>query len=77
MSGKQLFFLYLIVNFCFILRLKMSNASIRIDCYNIPNNKSNANIRLGYLMLRVKEAQIMNPSSNDRVSYIGFIFYTT
>ncbi|XP_025415963.1 uncharacterized protein LOC112687455 [Sipha flava] len=47
--------------------LKMSNASIRINCYNIPNNKSNANIRLGYLMLKVKEAQIMNSTSNDRI----------
>ncbi|XP_025415880.1 kinetochore protein SLK19-like isoform X2 [Sipha flava] len=47
--------------------LKMSNASIRIDCYNIPNNKFNANIRLGYLMLKVKEAQTMNPTSNDRI----------
>lgn len=55
-------------DFCLISRLKMSNASIKIECYNIPNNKSSSNIKLGYLMLKVKEAQTIKPTSNDRVS---------
>lgn len=53
----------------------MANASIRIECYNIPNKKSSSNIRLGYVLLKVKGAQTKDLTSNDRVSYLNsYIF---
>lgn len=48
----------------------MSNTSVRIECINLPANKSSSNERLGYLLFKVKEAQTVNPASNDRVSNV-------
>jgi len=50
----------------------MSNTSIRVECYHVPINKSSSNKKLGYLLLKVKGAQTINPKSNDRVSYNNF-----
>jgi len=47
----------------------MSNASIRIECFRIPIDKSSSNEKLGYLLLKLKGAQTINPISSDRVSY--------
>jgi len=52
----------------FFLRLKMDNTSIRVECFRIPIDKSSSNEKLGYLLLKVKGAQTINPTSNDRVS---------
>lgn len=46
----------------------MSNTSIKIECFHIPTNKSSSKEMLGYLLLKVKGAQTINPTSNDRVS---------
>ncbi|XP_015375394.1 PREDICTED: putative leucine-rich repeat-containing protein DDB_G0290503 [Diuraphis noxia] len=46
---------------------KMSNTSIKIECYNVPINKSSSNKMLGYLLLKLKGAQTINPTSNDRI----------
>lgn len=55
------------------LRLKMANTSVRIECIHLPANKSSLSIRLGYILLKVKEAQTVNPTSYDRVSNIDLI----
>lgn len=52
----------------------MSNTSIKVECFHIPINKSDSNEKLGYLLLKVKGAQTINPTSNDRVSYYNFRF---
>lgn len=46
----------------------MLNTSVKIECINLPANK-----RLGYLLLKIKEAQTVDPTSNDRVSNIVYI----
>jgi len=46
----------------------MDNTSIRVECFRIPTDKSSSNEKLGYLLLKVKGAQTINPASNDRVS---------
>lgn len=46
----------------------MSNTSIRVECFRIPTEKFSTNEKLGYLLLKVKGAQTINPTSNDRVS---------
>lgn len=46
----------------------MSCASIRVECYHLPLNKSKSNEKLGYILLKVKGAQTVNPESNERVS---------
>ncbi|XP_022181318.1 uncharacterized protein PFB0765w-like isoform X3 [Myzus persicae] len=46
---------------------KMSNTSIKIECFHIPTNKSSSKEMLGYLLLKVKGAQTINPTSNDRI----------
>lgn len=55
-------------------RLKMSNASIRIECFYVPINKSSSSEKLGYLLLKLKGAQTLSTTSNDRVSFIGYTF---
>lgn len=55
-------------------RFKMSNASIRIECFHVPNYNSSKIVKLGYLLLKLKEAQTLSIPSNDRVSNIGFIY---
>lgn len=52
----------------------MSNTSIKIECFHVPINKSIPNKILGYLLLKVKGAQTIDPTSNDRVSNNNFIF---
>jgi len=52
----------------------MSNTSIKIECFHVPINKSNPKEILGYLLLKVKGAQTIDPTSNDRVSNNNFIF---
>lgn len=52
-----------------MFRFKVANTSIKIDFYHIPVNESIPN-KLGYLLLSLKEAQIIDPSSNDRVNNI-------
>eukprot|EP00102_Acyrthosiphon_pisum_P008449 XP_003245099.1 PREDICTED: probable E3 ubiquitin-protein ligase bre1 [Acyrthosiphon pisum] len=50
---------------------KMFNTSIKIECFHVPINKSNPQeILLGYLLLKVKAAQTIDPTSNDRVKEI-------
>lgn len=51
----------------------MSNASVRVECFHIPINERSSNERLGYLLLKLKGAQTIDPASNDRVSKISFI----
>ncbi|KAL4104173.1 hypothetical protein QTP88_019484 [Uroleucon formosanum] len=46
---------------------KMSNTSIKIECFHVPINKSIPNKILGYLLLKVKGAQTIDPTSNDRI----------
>ncbi|CAI6360696.1 unnamed protein product [Macrosiphum euphorbiae] len=46
---------------------KMSNASIKIECFHVPINKSSPKEILGYLLLKVKGAQTIDPTSNDRI----------
>ncbi|XP_060848425.1 uncharacterized protein LOC132927855 [Rhopalosiphum padi] len=46
---------------------KMSNTSIRVECFHVPINKTSPNEKLGYLLLKVKGAQTINPTSNDRI----------
>ncbi|KAL5237486.1 hypothetical protein ACI65C_004896 [Semiaphis heraclei] len=46
---------------------KMSNTSIKIECFHVPINKSSSNEMLGYLLLKLKGAQTFNPTSNDRI----------
>lgn len=46
----------------------MDNTSIRVECFRIPIDKSSSYEKLGYLLLKLKGAQIINPTSNDRVS---------
>ncbi|XP_003247754.1 uncharacterized protein LOC100571528 isoform X1 [Acyrthosiphon pisum] len=46
---------------------KMSNTSIKIECFHVPINKSSPKEILGYLLLKVKGAQTIDPTSNDRV----------
>ncbi|XP_060860293.1 uncharacterized protein LOC132937486 [Metopolophium dirhodum] len=46
---------------------KMFNTSIKIECFYVPINKSNPKETLGYLLLKVKEAQTIDPTSNDRI----------
>lgn len=58
--------------FLYTLRLKMSNASIKIECFHIPTNDSNITTRLGYFLLKIKEAQIINQLFYERVSTIDF-----
>ncbi|XP_026818802.1 RING finger protein PFF0165c-like isoform X1 [Rhopalosiphum maidis] len=53
-------------------KLKMSNASIRIECFRIPIDKLSSNEKLGYLLLKVKGAQTINPTSNDRIENISY-----
>ncbi|KAE9523683.1 hypothetical protein AGLY_015901 [Aphis glycines] len=53
-------------------KLKMSNASIRIECFRIPIDKSSSNEKLGYLLLKVKGAQTINPASNDRIENTSY-----
>jgi len=50
----------------------MSNASIKVECFRIPIDTLSSNEKLGYLLLKVKGAQTINPTSNDRVSYTDF-----
>lgn len=57
----------------FYIRFKMSNASIRIECFHIPINKSSSREKLGYLLLKLKGAQTLSTTSNDRVSNSEFI----
>jgi len=45
----------------------MANTSIRVECFHIPTNESSPNEKLGYLILKIKEAQTIDPTSNDRV----------
>jgi len=52
----------------------MSNASIRVECFRIPIDKFSSDEKLGYLLLKVKGAQTINPTSNDRVSNNNFRF---
>jgi len=52
----------------------MSNASIKIECFRVPIDKLSSNEKLGYLLLKVKGAQTINPTSNDRVSNTYFWF---
>jgi len=52
----------------------MSNTSIKIECFHVPINKSIPKEILGYLLLKVKGAQTIDPTSNDRVSKKNFIF---
>lgn len=51
----------------------MSCASIKVECYHLPINKSKPNEKLGYILLKVKGAQTVNPESNERVSYVASI----
>ncbi|CAI6353326.1 unnamed protein product [Macrosiphum euphorbiae] len=53
-------------------KLKMDNASIRVECFRIPIDKSNSNERLGYLLLKVKGAQTIYPTSNDRIENLSY-----
>jgi len=53
----------------------MANTSIKIELYHIPVNELSSNEKLGYLLLKLKEAQTIDPSSNDRVKIIELIFY--
>lgn len=46
----------------------MSQTSIKIECIYILANSSTE--KLGYVLLRIKEAQTLNPMSNDQVSNI-------
>ncbi|KAF0764562.1 putative leucine-rich repeat-containing protein [Aphis craccivora] len=46
---------------------KMSNTSIRVECFHIPINKTSSNEKLGYLLLKLKGAQTINPISSDRI----------
>ncbi|XP_025415989.1 shootin-1-like isoform X2 [Sipha flava] len=48
-------------------KFKMSNASIRIECFHVPINKSSSREKLGYLILKLKGAQTLSATSNDRV----------
>jgi len=52
----------------------MSNTSIKIECFHVPIHKSSSNEMLGYLLLKLKGAQTINPTSNDRVSNNNFRF---
>jgi len=52
----------------------MFNTSIKIECFHVPINKSSPKEILGYLLLKVKRAQTIDPTSNDRVSNTNFIF---
>uniref|UniRef100_A0A2S2NP52 Centrosomal protein n=1 Tax=Schizaphis graminum TaxID=13262 RepID=A0A2S2NP52_SCHGA len=52
--------------------LKMYNASIRIECFHIPIDKLSSNKKLGYLLLKIKGAQTINPTSNDRIENISY-----
>lgn len=52
----------------------MCNASIKIECIRVPIDKLSSNEKLGYLLLKVKGAQTINPTSNDRVSNTYFWF---
>lgn len=65
----MLIFLYLLY---ITLRLKMSNASIKIECFHVPTNESNITTRLGYILLKIKEAQTINQLFFERVSTIDF-----
>jgi len=53
----------------------MANTSVRVEFYHKPTNESISNKKLGYLLLNLKEAQTIDPSSNDRVKNINLIFY--
>ncbi|XP_022177803.1 putative leucine-rich repeat-containing protein DDB_G0290503 isoform X2 [Myzus persicae] len=53
-------------------KLKMSNTSIRVECFRIPIDKSSSNEKLGYLLLKVKGAQTFNPTSNDRIENVSY-----
>lgn len=44
----------------------MANTSIKVECFHIPPKKEP--IKLGYFFLKLKGAQVIYPSSNDRVS---------
>ncbi|CAI6353611.1 unnamed protein product [Macrosiphum euphorbiae] len=46
---------------------KMFNTSIKIECFHVPINKSSPNEILGYLLLKVKGAQTIDPTSNDHI----------
>jgi len=46
----------------------MSNTSIKVECFHVPINKSSPKEIIGYLLLKVKGAQTIDPTSNDRVS---------
>lgn len=50
----------------------MSNTSIKVECFHQPKNKLSSNERLGYLLLKLRGAQTINRTSNDRVSDIDF-----
>lgn len=50
-----------------MFRLKMANTCIRIECFNIPKTDTKSQEKLGYVLLKIKEAQTINPTSNDRV----------
>jgi len=52
----------------------MFNTSIKIECFHVPINKSSPNEILGYLLLKVKGAQTIDPTSNDHVSNTNFKF---
>lgn len=64
---------YLLINIVLLLRIKMSCASIRVECYHLPINKSISNEKLGYVLLKIKGAQTVNPESNERVSYFDSV----
>ncbi|XP_015379772.1 PREDICTED: putative leucine-rich repeat-containing protein DDB_G0290503 isoform X2 [Diuraphis noxia] len=53
-------------------KLKMSNASIKVECFRIPIDKLSSNEKLGYLLLKVKGAQTINPTSNDRIENVSY-----
>lgn len=50
----------------------MSNTSIRVECFRIPINKFSSNEKLGYLLLKVKGAQTINSTSNDRIENLSY-----
>lgn len=55
------------------ISLKMSNTSIKVECFHQPLKQLSSNEKLGYLLLKLKGAQTINRTSYDRVSDIYFI----
>jgi len=48
-------------------KFKMASTSIKIEFYHIPVNESSPSEKLGYLIMKLKEAQTIDPLSNDRI----------